>query len=155
MSKLVAGLALAAVLFTGCDVSSPTAAASPTIRIGATGATGATGAPGTTRATRATGASTPAPAPTTAPTVAPATPVRTAPPPPPQAAPTIKAIPASGSRGTSFMFQASGFPGSRDIIQTVTLPTGLKTPSRTFTTDPDGPALTSYPAAASHPSGQY
>ena len=155
MSKLILGLALAASLVTACDVSDATAVAPPTAR--STGATGGTGATGTTGATGASGAATAAPVPTAAPATPAPTPVRTAPPPPPppQTAASIKAIPARGVRGTNFVFQASGFPASRDIIQTVTLPTGAKAPSRTFTTNPDGTALTTYTPSVSDPSGQY
>ena len=71
---------------------------------------------------------------------------------------TIKAIPTRGNRGTNFVFQFSGFPTSTsglDIIQTVTLPTGVKLAPKTFSAAPNGSGLSTYTPTFADPSGQY
>ena len=67
-------------------------------------------------------------------------------------------MPARGVRGTSFVFQYTGFPSSAqgvDVVQTVTLPTGAKLAPKTFLSNPNGSGFTTYTPSASDPSGQY
>jgi len=148
VTKLVAVLVLVGVACAACDVTPDAAtrssSSSPRASASATAARSATIAP------------TPTAAPTTA---APAPPAPTNPPaPPPQPTITIKAIPTRGNRGTNFVFQFSGFPTSPnglDIIQTVTLPTGVKLAPKTFSAAPNGSGLSTYTPTFSDPSGQY
>jgi hypothetical protein len=147
MRKLIVALVLAGVACAACDVTPPTAT------------TSSSSTPRASGSAIATRSATIAPAPTVASTTAPPPPAPTAPPPPPaQTAPTIKAIPLRGNRGTNFVFQFSGFPKSTtglDIVQTVTLPTGVKLPSKTFSAAPDGSGLSTYTPTSADPSGQY
>jgi hypothetical protein len=162
-------IALLALALVGCDAtasadlsplpgqSAPPGATGATGPAGTpTGATGATGATGTSGATGATGAPTPAPSTTPEPTAA-----RTAPPPPPPTpvpAPKILALPASGVRGTNFVFQLSGWPRSaagQDILQTVTTPAGRPVGPAPFTTRPDGSGLTTFNVTQNDPTGLY
>jgi hypothetical protein len=148
MPKLIAALVLAAAALAACDVASPTTTTSSSSTPRASGSAAATRS--------ATIAPTPTAAPTTA-TPAPPAPTNP-PPPPPQPAITIKAVPTRGNRGTNFVFQFSGFPKSTsglDIIQTVTLPTGVKLAPKTFSAAPNGSGLSTYTPNASDPSGQY
>src|SRR5258706_5044079 len=145
--KLVATLALAAVALAACDVSPDTATTSSSSTPRASGSAAARSA-------------SIAPTPTVASTsAAPATPARTAPPPPPPPPTiTIKPVPTRGNRGTNFIFQFSGFPTSTsglDIIQTVTLPTGVKLAPKTFSAAPNGSGISTYTPTFSDPSGQY
>ena len=67
-------------------------------------------------------------------------------------------MPTRGNRGTNFVFQFSGFPRSTsglDIVQTVTLPTGVKLAPKTFSAAPDGTGLSTYTPTFADPSGQY
>ena len=126
--KLVATLVLAAAAFVACDVTPDTATTSSSSTPRASGSA-------------ATRSATIAPTPSAAPTTA-------APQPP---APT-------NLRGTNFVFQFSGFPKSTsglDIIQTVTLPTGVKLAPKTFRAAADGSGLSTYASTFSDPSGQY
>ena len=77
---------------------------------------------------------------------------------PPRAAPTITAVPTRGPKGSTFVFQFTGFPTSAqgiDIVQTVTLPTGAKLPPKTFTARPDGSGFTTFTQSFADPAGQY
>src|SRR5260221_7739323 len=79
---------------------------------------------------------------------------------PPTPPPTIKIkqVPTRGNRGTNFIFQFSGFPTSTsglDIIQTVTLPTGVKLAPKTFSAAPNGSGISTYTPTFSDPSSQY
>jgi hypothetical protein len=162
-------IALLAVALVGCDAttaadvaplpgqSAPagaTGATGPTG--GATGATGASGTTGASGATGATGAPTPPASATPEPTAA-----RTAPPPPPPTpvpAPKIVALPASGVRGTNFVFQLTGWPRSaagQDILQTVTTPQGRPVGPAPFSTRPDGTGLTTFNVTSNDPTGLY
>ena len=150
MPKLIAALVLAGVVCAACDVTQQTPVTSPSSAPRASGSTAVV----TSRS------ATVAPTPTLAPTAAaPAPPATTNPPPPPApTAPKIQAVPTHGVRGTNFVFQFSGFPTSPnglDIVQTVTLPTGVKLAPKTFSAAPNGSGLSTYTPSASDPSGQY
>lgn len=93
-----------------------------------------------------------------------ATPVPAAPTAPPPAAPTakpapaIKAVPLRAARGSTFVLQFSGFPtspGGVDVVQTVTLPNGVRLAPTTFLAKPDGTGFTTYLASLGDPAGQH
>ncbi len=92
---------------------------------------------------------------------APATAAPTAPPPPPptaKPAPAIKAVPLRAARGSTFVLQFSGFPtspGGVDVVQTVTLPNGVRLAPTTFLAKPDGTGFTTYLASLGDPAGQH
>ena len=92
---------------------------------------------------------------------APATVPPTAPPPPPptaRPAPAITAVPPRAARGSTFVLQFTGFPtspGGVDVIQTVTLPNGVRLAPKTFLAKPDGTGFTTYLASLGDPAGQY
>ena len=149
MSKLIA-LALTVVIGTACGaVDSVLAAKTPaaTVRPSASASAAAASAPVAT---------------TTAPVAsAPATVAPTAPPPPPPTAkptPAIKAVPPRANRGSTFVLQFSGFPTSAqgiDVVQTLTLPNGVKLTPSTFRAQPDGTGFTTYLASLGDPAGQH
>lgn len=99
---------------------------------------------------------TPVPVQAAPPTAAPTAP----PPPPPTAKPTpaIKAVPPRGARGSTFVLQFSGFPTSPagvDVVQTVTLPNGVRLAPTTFLARADGTGFTTYFASLGDPAGPY
>ena len=92
---------------------------------------------------------------------APVTAAPTAPPPPPPTAkstPAVKAVPPRAPRGSTFVLQFTGVPtspGGVDIVQTVTLPNGVRLAPTTFLAKPDGTGFTTYLASLGDPAGPY
>ena len=137
----------------------------------------ATTAPATTDAPRATVAPpTPAPptktpvlllllSPTPTKTVTPVTPVPTIAPPPPTPAPTVRPTPlpspkvtvlpsTSGTRGTTFTLQLSGWPAGR-VTETVTNPAGSVIRTTSITVGTNGTGSGTYSTRGSDPVGAY
>ncbi len=147
--KALAALVLVLLVTTACDVATP-------------GGQGPAPAAATTRPSASAAAIPPSAVPaTTAPPAAPATQAPTAPPPPPPTAKpalTLTAVPPRATRGSTFVIQFKGFPTSPnglDVVQSVTLPSGVKLPPKTFTAKPDGTGFTTYLASLGDPSGQH
>ena len=150
MSKLISAVIVAALALTACgSTTSPVAAlpSTPTARPSAS----VSAVPAAVLVT-----ATPVPV-----QAAPATAAPTAPPPPPptaKPAPAIKAVPLRAARGSTFVLQFSGFPtspGGVDVVQTVTLPNGVRLAPTTFFAKPDGTGFTTYLASLGDPAGQH
>ncbi|MDE3113461.1 MAG: hypothetical protein KGN00_09470 [Chloroflexota bacterium] len=98
------------------------------------------------------------PVPTAAPataTVAPTTAPTQPPPPPPASTPIVKAVPMTGTRGTTFVFQLAGFPASVDMVMTVTGPDGKTSAPTVVPIAANGAGLATYATKLSDPTGAY
>lgn len=148
-----AGACAAGSLQPGSAGASPTAAPSASVSATAspTPLPSATAVAAPTVLMTATSVPTPTVAATVAPTAAPTL----VPTPKPAAAPVVKAIPTAAVRGTTFVFQLSGFPPGVDMLLTVTGPDGKTSAPSAWTISPSGTATATYATRTTDPSGPY